>query len=136
MAQGGAKKWLTCGCLGCVGVILVLLVAAVVLVALVRRSEGKEEPSQQVRPSPLETPAAEAPAPQAVTQRGRVRLHGFGAEFRVKPAAEGESLHVEGTYDPKSYELSERFEQGPEGFTYDVGFSQKGGATGLVAFLR
>ena len=126
MAEKNGTSWLRYGCFGCLGVVLVaalIVIGVTGLAALKARGEKITERELSPQISIPETGGA-----------GRVVLSLWHAEFKVMPAAPGEALRVEATYDENAYELVERFDPaGESGWVYEVTFRRTAGwvMTGL-----
>ena len=131
MADKDGASWLRYGCFGCLGVILlaVLVVIGVTgLAALKARDEKVTERELTPPISASDSTATESVEIETGDTGGRVVLSLFHAEFEVLPADPGEPLRVEATYDEKSYELVERFDDnGESGWVYEVTFRRTGG---------
>jgi hypothetical protein len=120
-SEGGGRRWLTCGCFGCLGLIgLVLIVAAVVFGTAWIGVRHEQIVEQQLAP---EMPA---PEPGAGGAAGRVVLRLSSGEFHLRAGEPGEPPRVEAAYDDRTYELRERFEPGPERWTYELEFWREG----------
>jgi len=142
----GGKRWLAWGCFGCLGLLLLLVGVAAVVLLVAKREAGAERVEQhslsRELPSAVET--AELPpveSTEATTTivpaatAGRVVLELADAEFDIRPAAPGEPLQVEATYDTASYTLEERYEGGDgTPWTYRVTFRRSGSM--MMALLK
>ena len=137
MADKDGASWLRYGCFGCLGMILlaVLIVIGVTGLAALKARDEKVTERELIPPIPApDSTATESLEIETGASGGRVMLSLFHAEFEVLPAGPGEPLRVEATYDEKSYELVERFDDnGESGWVYEVTFRRTGGQlmTGL-----
>ena len=146
--DGGGKGCFKWGCIGCVG----LLVLGILLMAIfsgvawqkVQSQEVKEEvlthelPVTEIAEGTPDATADEPATPGDAGMRteilepgrpgtGRVVLDLSGGGFYISPAEPGEPLTVEATYDVKSYNLVESFEEGENGtWTYSITFQRTG----------
>lgn len=154
MPEGGSKaaQWFKYGCLGCLGVMAVVALVAGAVMGLAWRQSQSMNPEETVlsrdlaaaeEPSPAVSPdslAADMPgsAGEALTpSAGRVILDLSAGEFRIRPAAAGEPMRVEGHFDPRYYALEEAYEEeAGGGFTYRVSFQRSGGSGWLTALAE
>ncbi len=120
-SEGGGRKWLSCGCCGCLAIVVLILLIVGGLLGLARMQVKGQAVAEQT----LEPPEVVQPGEPTSAKPGRVALRLKSAEFYVKPAAPGESLHLEARYDKSNYELTERFEDGAERWTYEIDFAGK-----------
>ena len=119
-SEGGGKKWLAYGCMGCAGVVVVLLLIVAGVFGTAWVGVKNEQVSERRFEPEIVGPTGEQAKP------GRVVLRMNSGQFLVNPARPGESLRVEASFDEQSYELTERFEQDDERWTYEVEFERKG----------
>jgi hypothetical protein len=133
MAGSGAR-WFRYGCFGCLGVIGVLFLGCAVLFAVTWIGVRSEQVQQEVLVP--EIPAAALP--QVDAGRGVVLVEVMHAELIVEPAARGEPLRVEVTYDTSSFTLEESLEPSPAGegaWSYRVSLGRTSGG-GLIDSLK
>ncbi len=149
-ADESGRSWLKYGCFGCLGILgLGVLIVATVGVLAWHQASSMQNESQvltQTVPAPagprgLSAQEVASDLPGSADRLlgndrpGRVILDFSQGEFHVQPAAPGEQLRVEASYDPDYYELAERFEQGEtEGWAYTVSF-RKTRSSGLIGML-
>ena len=115
-AEGGGRKWLTCGCVGCLIVVGVIALIIGVFFGSAWFGVRSEEVADQVLTP--EIPHDGKP--------GKVVLRLTAGEFRVRPADPGEPLRVEAKYDRLTYDMQERLEPREDGWTYELEFERKG----------
>jgi hypothetical protein len=131
-SEGGGRKWLTCGCLGCLAIVAIVVAAVLGVFGTAWVGAKSERVAERVLEPAI--PAAELATAEQSGKPGRVVLRLKAGEFVVKPAAKGESLYVEATYDENTYDLRERFDPGEDGWVYEVDFERRGGT--LMGMLK
>jgi len=144
--QGGARGCFKWGCLGCVGLLVLVILVLAVLSGVAWQKTDSQEVKEEVLTRELpsiapaeDIPGAEEPAApgdaeirteileRARPGSGRVILDLSSGGFYVYAAQPGEPLRVEATYDVKSFELVEVFEEEEDGtWTYRVSFQRTG----------
>jgi hypothetical protein len=128
MSNTTGTSWLKRGCLGCVGLVGLCIVAVVVLAIVAHLSAGSAKPEEQV--VTREVPGGVPPTPPiqgSALAAGHVVLDLSDAEFDVRPAAAGEPIRVEASYDKGLFKLEEGLEPGADGgWTYRVSFHSTG----------
>ena len=123
-ADGGGKKWLTYGCVGCLTVVGVIVLTIGVFFGSARHGVRSEEVEDRVL----------TPEDSHGGKPGKVVLRLSAGEFHVMPAAPGEPLRVEATYDRLTYDMKERLETLEDGWTYELEFERTGHI--LMSLLR
>ncbi len=154
MAGTGSKVF-KYGCGGCLGILCLLLLVGLVVGGLAwKQSRDVDLAEDRIAPDLPAAGLSSPPAPagssvdtggKAAESRpdrsrptdaaGKVVLLLEGGGFEVKPAAPGESIHLDASYDRNAYELQETLAE-PEGgpWEYKVAFRQKN--SGWFAMLR
>lgn len=152
--NGGARGYFKWGCIGCVGLLVLIILLLAVFSGIAWQKVGSQEVKNEVLTQELPSAAAaegtspdtDQPASSGDAEMrtetleigrpatGRVILDLRGGGFFISPAQPGEPLRVEATYDVKSYELVEGFEEAEGGaWTYRVSFRRTGGM--MIALL-
>jgi hypothetical protein len=139
MASG--KTLFKYGCFGCLGIIVLLVGSLAVMIGIAKNQAGKAEVAEQVASPEIPPPSFELPDTGVLTAgvdlpaaTGTIELDLAGGEFHIKPAAPGESLHVNATYDKQAYAFEESLKiNDDDTWVYRVTFRQT--QTGLLSIL-
>jgi hypothetical protein len=131
-SERSGRKWLTCGCLGCLAIVVVVLLIVVSVFGTAWVGVRNEQVAERTLEPRL--PAGDPAATETGGKPGRVVLNLRAGEFIIRPARQGESLHVEARYDERTYDLRERFDPGGERWTYELDFEGKG--TMMLGILK
>jgi hypothetical protein len=128
------------GCFGCLGIIVLMVGSLAIVIGVAKMQAGDAEVTQE-NSSP-EIPQVTFELPEAVITEGvalpeasgTIELDLAGGEFHIKPAAQGDSLHVEAVYDKQAFAFEESLTIDDDGtWVYRVTFRQT--QTGLMAIL-
>jgi len=130
--KSGCGKVFKFGCLGCLGLLILMLVLFGLIFGFAWSSvQNQEVEKQELRqiltaqePIGIEDGPAEVPTEFVAPQEpaGRVVLDLRNTVFTIRPAQPGDPLEVKAEFDVNDYELSQSFEEGDEGWVYEVGF--------------
>jgi hypothetical protein len=142
------------GCFGCLG-LFALVVGLFLLIGAVQLTSD-DEPSPEQRQVSHELPGTPElpelavyggedqplipeilPLPDGIAKAtpgaGQLVLDLAMGEFEIRPGPAGEPIRIEADYDSNAFALTEEFTERDDGtWTYDVGFSAKGGMLGLL----
>jgi len=133
VADSGLKKFFKISCVGCLG-LTILVVAAVVIFGWFS-SRSAEFTDRVARYEP-ESLVGESIPQGSESAPNRVRLLVTAADRVVLRACEeGESLHVQATYNKKRVEFREELDHEPDGsWTYTV--EMEGSGSSLARFIE
>ncbi len=140
MASG--KTVFKYGCFGCLGIIVLIAVSLAVVIGIAKTQAGKAEVTEEAIRPDLPPALFDLPDSDAVTAGaepvsavGTIELDLSGAEFHIKPAVQGESLHVDAIYDKNIYVFEESLTTSDSGpWLYRLTFKKAGG--GLLATIN
>jgi hypothetical protein len=129
----GCRNLAILGCMGCGGLIIVVLVGCAIILGMawseVRNEQFERRELQQavalpeppeIADQPLEVPEEFVPE----RREGTVALDVDSTVVTVRPGKPGDAIRIEAEYDTRYYELSERFTEDAESWTYDIGFGR------------
>jgi len=131
MADGGAtgRGLLKAGCIGCTVVVgLFVAVASVVVGLAYFRAQSENVEERRLEPG-LPAPAESGPLEAADVEPGKLVIDVGAVEFELLPAAPGERLHVESSFDANAYELVENYRPTAGeigGWVYEVSLHPRG----------
>jgi hypothetical protein len=129
----GCRNLAILGCIGCLGLMVVVLVGCAIILGMawseVRNEQFERQELQQTIVLPEPPVLADAPleAPEEFVpayREGTVTLDVDSTVVTVRPGRPGETIRIEAEYDTRYYELSERFSEDAESWTYDISFGR------------
>lgn len=140
MADG--KTLFKYGCFGCLGVILLAAGSLAIVIGVAKMQSGDVEVAQETASPEIPPSAVNLPEPGVLYAdvdlphaTGTVELDLAGGEFHVRPAAQGDTLHVEAVFDKASYAFEEGLTTHEDGgWVYRVTFRQTG--SGFFAAIK
>ena len=128
------------GCFGCLGIIVLMVGSLAIVIGVAKMQAGDAEVTREST-SP-EIPQVTFELPETVITEGvalpgasgTIELDLAGGEFHIKPAAQGDSLHVEAVYDKQTFTFEESLKiDDDDTWVYRVTFRQT--QTGLMSIL-
>ena len=129
----GCRNLAILGCMGCLGLVVVVLVGCAIVLGMawseVRNEQFERQELQQAVGLPEAPAIADAPleVPEEFVpehRQGTVVLDVDSTVVTVRPGRPGEAIRIEAEYDARYYQLSERFTEDEESWTYEVGFGR------------